>query len=67
MSKLLEDPKVQALVDKQVAKAKKEAVKAAIDVLKSAAEQNKGTDNREVKKAVAEVLKSSIGEIKQVA
>jgi len=35
MSKLLEDPKVAALVDKSVTKAKKEAAKAAADVVQN--------------------------------
>ena len=67
MSKLLEDPKVAALVEKEVAKAKKEATKAALAAVKEAVDANKEVEDKGVKKAVAEVLKSVTAGIKEAA
>jgi hypothetical protein len=67
MSKLLEDPKVAALVEKEVAKAKKEATKAALAAVKEAVDANKEVEDKGIKKAVAEVLKSVTAGIKEAA
>lgn len=67
MSKLLEDPKVAALVAKHEAAATKAATKAAIEVVKAAIEDNKDVEDKVVKKAVAEVLKGIVASIKEAA
>jgi hypothetical protein len=67
MSKLLEDPKVTALVTKSETAPAKAATKAHLEVVKSAIEANKETEDKAVKKAVAEVLKGIVAGIKEAA
>ncbi len=67
MSKLLEDPKVAALVAKTETTAAKAATKAHLEVVKGAIEANKETEDKAVKKAVAEVLKGIVVGIKEAA
>lgn len=64
MSKLLEDPKVAALVEKQVAAAVKAEKKRALEVVKAAVAEGKGLEDKAAKKAVAESLKTVIAELK---
>lgn len=65
MSKLLEDPKVAALVEKEVNKASKQATKAALAVVKESSEANKASEDPVAKKLVANVLKEVANGIKQ--
>ena len=67
MSKLLEDPKVAALVEKTEKNAVKAETKRVLEVVKSATEANKETEDKAVKKAVAEVLKGIVAGIKEAA
>lgn len=64
MSKLLEDEKVAALVEKETAKAEKAETKRILGLIKDAVAVNKETEDKTVKKAVAEVLKDLVAEIK---
>ena len=67
MSKLLEDPKVTALVEKTEKIATKAETKRVLEVVKAATEANKETEDKAVKKAVAEVLKGIVAGIKEAA
>lgn len=67
MSKLLEDPKVAALVEKTEKNATKTETKRCLEVVKAATEANKETEDKAVKKAVAEVLKGIVAGIKEAA
>lgn len=64
MSKLLEDPKVAALVEKQVAAAVKAEKKRALEVVKAAMAEGKSLEDKAVKKAVGESLKTVLAELK---
>lgn len=57
MSKLLADEKVAALVTKETAKASKAETKRVLEVLKSHKDESKTIENKQVKQAVAEMLK----------
>lgn len=63
MSKLLEDPKVAALVEKKVAKAVKAETKRCLEVVKGI----ELPEDKAAAKAVKEVLKSVIAGIKEAA
>ena len=54
----LADEGVQAAVTKQVAVAVKAETKRALEVVKAEAENNKETEDKAVKKAIGEALKS---------
>ena len=64
MSKLLEDEKVAALVEKEVAKAVKTETKRVLDVVKTQLDANKETEDKAVKKIVDGVLKAVVADIK---
>lgn len=61
MSKLLEDPKVAALVEKEVAKAVKAETKRCLEVVKAV----ELPEDKAAAKAVKEALKSVIAGIKE--
>lgn len=63
MSKLLEDPKVAALVEKEVAKAVKAETKRCLEVVKAA----ELPEDKATAKAVKEVIKGIIAGIKEAA
>ena len=63
-AKLLADPKVAALVEKQVATAVKAEKKRAAEVVKTAIAEAKDLEDKAAKKAVAESLKSVLAELK---
>lgn len=58
MSKLLEDPKIAALVEKESAKAVKAERARALNVVKGEVEVNKTNEDKAAKKLVAGVLKN---------
>lgn len=60
----LADEGVQAAVEKQVAAAVKAETKRVLEVVKAEAENNKETEDKAVKKAIAEALKSVVTGIK---
>lgn len=60
----LADEGVQAAVAKQVAAAVKAETKRALEVVKAEAENNKETEDKAVKKAIGEALKSVVTGIK---
>lgn len=64
MSKLLQDPKIEALVEKEVAKAVKAERKRCLDVVKEQVAINKEREDKSVKRVVSDVLKSTTAEIK---
>lgn len=63
----LEDEDLAMAVQKEVAKATKAKTRQILAVIKEAAESNRETEDRAVKKAVAEALKSITTGIKEVA
>ena len=63
----LADEGVQAAVAKQVAAAVKAETKRVLEVVKAEAENNKETEDKAVKKAIAEALKSVVTGIKEAA
>lgn len=67
MSKLLEDPKVAALVEKSATSAVKVETKRILEVVKSTKEAAKDIEDKIVKKVVLETLKDIEGQIKQAA
>lgn len=60
----LADEGVQAAVAKQVAAAVKAETKRVLEVVKAEAENNKETEDKAVKKAIGEALKSVVTGIK---
>ena len=60
----LADEGVQAAVAKQVGAAVKAETKRALEVVKAEAENNKETEDKAVKKAIGEALKSVVTGIK---
>lgn len=60
----LADEGVQAAIEKQVAAAVKAETKRVLEVVKAEAENNKETEDKAVKKAIAEALKSVVTGIK---
>ena len=60
----LADEGVQAAVTKQVAVAVKAETKRVLEVVKAEAENNKETEDKAVKKAIGEALKSVVTGIK---
>lgn len=67
MSKLLDDPKVAALVEKEAAKARKGALKQAQEALKARLDEAKSIEDKTTKKAVADALKSAVADVKGLA
>lgn len=65
MSKLLEDPKIAALVEKERAKAVKETARTVAGVIKEALEENKATEDKAVKAAVNTLLRGLNSGIKE--
>lgn len=63
----LADEGVQAAVTKQVAVAVKAETKRVLEVVKAEAENNKETEDKAVKKAIADALKSVVTGIKEAA
>lgn len=63
----LADEGVQAAVAKQVAAAVKAETKRTLEVVKAEAENNKETEDKAVKKAIGEALKSVVTGIKEAA
>lgn len=63
----LADEGVQAAVEKQVAAAVKAETKRVLEVVKAEAENNKETEDKVVKKAIADALKSVVAGIKEAA
>lgn len=63
----LADEGVQAAVEKQVAAAVKAETKRVLEVVKAEAENNKETEDKAVKKAIADALKSVVTGIKEAA
>ena len=63
----LADEGVQAAVAKQVAVAVKAETKRVLEVVKAEAENNKETEDKAVKKAIGEALKSVVTGIKEAA
>lgn len=63
----LDDEGVQAAVEKQVAAAVKTETKRVLEVVKAEAENNKETEDKVVKKAIADALKSVVTGIKEAA
>ena len=64
---LKDDPKVAALVEKEVSKAVKAETKRVLDLIKSHGVLNKETEDKGVRNAVATVLKGLAVEIKAAA
>jgi hypothetical protein len=60
----LADEGVQAAIEKQVAAAVKAETKRVLEVVKAEAENNKETEDKAIKKAIAEALKSVVTGIK---
>ncbi len=60
----LADEGVQAAIEKQVAAAVKAETKRVLEVVKAEAENNKETEDKVVKKAIADALKSVVTGIK---
>ncbi len=60
----LADEGMQAAIEKQVAAAVKAETKRVLEVVKAEAENNKETEDKAVKKAIAEALKSVVTGIK---
>lgn len=56
----LADEGVQVAIEKQVAAAVKAETKRVLEVVKAEAENNKETEDKAVKKAIAEALKSVV-------
>lgn len=67
MSKLLEDPKVVALVEKRETKARKDAIKAALGVVKDAIERSRGHEDRNIKRELGVALRAVAADIKEAA
>ena len=63
----LADEGMQAAVAKQVGAAVKAETKRVLEVVKAEAENNKGTEDQAVKKAIAGALKSVVVGIKEAA
>ena len=63
----LADEGVQAAVAKQVGAAVKAETKRVLEVVKAEAENNKETEDKAVKKAIGEALKSVVAGIKEAA
>lgn len=63
----LADEGVQAAVAKQVGAAVKAETKRVLEVVKAEAENNKETEDKAVKKAIADALKSVVTGIKEAA
>jgi hypothetical protein len=63
----LADEGVQAAVTKQVAVAVKAETKRVLEVVKAEAENNKETEDKAAKKAIADALKSVVTGIKEAA
>lgn len=63
----LADEGVQAAVAKQVGAAVKTETKRVLEVVKAEAENNKETEDKAVKKAIADALKSVVTGIKEAA
>lgn len=64
MSKLLEDPKIAALVEKEVAKATKVERTRVLNIIKDAGAENKTNEDKAVKKVVDTTLKGLTASIK---
>jgi predicted component of type VI protein secretion system len=64
MSKLLEDEKVKALVQKSVVKAQKDLLKSIQQMIKSALNSAKDHENKITKKEITGVLKDLSAQIK---
>lgn len=64
---VLADEGVQAAVAKQVGAAVKAETKRVLEVVKAEAENNKETEDKAVKKAIADALKSVVTGIKEAA
>lgn len=58
MANLKDDPKVQSLLEKEAAKATKAETKRALTLIKERIDANKETEDKNVRAAVAGVLKS---------
>jgi hypothetical protein len=67
MSKLLEDPKVAALVEKTEKNATKAETKRVLSIIKDCKEANKVEENKATKKVVADLLKALEAGIKEAA
>ena len=63
----LADEGVQAAIEKQVAAAVKAETKHVLEVVKAEAENNKATEDKGIKKAVGDALKSVVTGIKEAA
>ena len=64
MSKLLEDPKIAVLVEKEATKAVKAERVRALNVVKGEVEANKTNEDKVAKKSVAGILKNITDGIK---
>lgn len=67
MSKLMDDPKVAALVEKQAAAAVKAETKRVLSIVKDATAGAKELEDKTAKTAVVEALKSVMADIKIAA
>jgi len=67
MSKLLEDPKIAALVDKQVAKAVKAETARVLTIVKTEANCAKDIESKDVKKVVTTILRDIATHVKAAA
>ena len=67
MSKLLEDPKVAALVEKMAVAATKAETKRILSIVKDGAASANNLEDKAAKKAVAEALKAITADIKLAA
>ena len=64
MAKLIEDPKVAALVEREATKAEKAERRRVLAVVKEAVAENREEEDKEVKKVVAAILKDLASEVR---